>query len=261
MSTSINLIFSTIITHLKSTFARPTVQVVLFVQPFAIATTTYMVYDREVVSNFAAFVILGGGLSGIWSAITFSSAGDINRSRFSGTLRSLFASPASLSLVFSAKIVANAMLSMVSMAVSILYSLFILGIPFRLPHAGAFWLSLLAFLFGASMFALCLSNFFLLSRSSATLQNFLEYPLLMLGGIAFPIAVLPEWLQRITVILPMRWGSESLYMAFNDGELESVFYTNLMWTFVTGIVYYLISLGLFRNIQLQVREKATIELP
>ena len=61
--------------HIRNTIERPMYRAVLFIQPIVIGTTTYMIYRDRGVDDFAAFVILGGGLAGIWSALTFSTAG------------------------------------------------------------------------------------------------------------------------------------------------------------------------------------------
>ncbi len=255
-----NVFISTVGVHLKNTLARPMFQVVLVVQPFVVATTTYMVYRDAGVDNLAAFVVLGGGLSGIWSALTFSSAGDINRERYYGTLNPMLASPTSLPLIFSAKITANAWLSLLALAISLVYSRILLGVTFGVPHGLAFFGSLAAFLFSASTFALCLSTTFLLSRSTAIMQNFLEYPLLLLGGMAFPVSILPQWVQALSAILPMRWGSEALRLALDSAALGPPFWEALGWTMLTGVVYCALALFLFGRIEYCVRREATLEL-
>jgi ABC-2 type transport system permease protein len=245
---------------MKNTLARSMVQIVLLLQPLSIATTTFMVYRGAKIDNFAAYVILGGGLAGVWSAITFSSAGDINRERNMGTLQPMLISPASIPLIFTAKITANALLSLLALAMSLVYSVIILNVEFQVTHGWAFALSLAAFLFGASAFALCLSSLFLLSRSTAIMQNFLEYPLLLLGGLAFPVWVLPSWAQSISAALPIRWGSEALRYAMSSNPLDSGFWLALGWTVVVGVTYYIAALLLFKRIEFRVRANASLEL-
>ncbi|MGD8752809.1 MAG: ABC transporter permease [Anaerolineales bacterium] len=260
MSASLNVFLSTLKVHMKSTLARPMFQVVLIVQPFVVATTTYMVYRDARVDDFTAFVVLGGGLSGIWSALTFSSAGDINRERFYGTLEPMLAGPTRLSWIFYAKISANALLSLIALLIAILYSWGILGVSLELPHPLAFLSALGAFLLSSSTFALCLSTMFLLSRSTLIMQNFLEYPLLLLGGLAFPISILSPWVQGVSAVLPMRWGSQSLRLAMGNGTLSAEFWLALGITALIGLLYGTLALLLFGRIETRVRRLATLNL-
>ncbi len=260
MRAPLHLFWSTIEVHLKNTLARPMFQVVLIVQPFVVATTAYMVFRDAGIEEFAAFVVLGGGLAGIWSALTFSSAGDINRERFYGTLEPMLASPSALSLIFSAKIAANGLLSLLALAISLLYSWALLGVTIQVVHAWAFFMALGAFLLASNAFALALSTLFLLSRSTAIMQNFLEYPLLLLGGLAFPVTILPGWVQVVSSLVPMRWGSEALRLSLGNELIGSTFWVSFGLTLFSGLAYYLIALILFRRIEQRVRRDATLEL-
>jgi len=251
---------STVGVHLKNTLARPMFQVVLVVQPFVVATTTYMLYRQSQVADLAEFVILGGGLAGIWSALTFSSAGDIHRERFYGTLQPMLASPSRLLLLFSAKISANALLSLLALLLSFVYGRFLLRVAVAFPHPLAFVAALLAFLFAANAYALCLSTIFLLSRSTLVMQNFLEYPLLLLGGLAFPVSVLPRWAQALSQALPLRWGAEALRLTLGAAPLEEAFWSSLIWTLVCGGLYFGLAGWLFKRVERRVRRDASLDL-
>jgi len=179
--------------HAHNTIMRPFYRIVLFIQPIVITTTVHMIYQNRTDAYFAQFVILGGGLAGIWSAMTFSTAGDVERARLQGVFSVLMAAPASLGFIFIAKIVMNALLSLLALVITVVYSWLVLGVQLSLPHPAAFGLALLGFLFGASGFALLLANLFLLTRTAWIFQNVLESPLFILGGVAFPITMLPAW--------------------------------------------------------------------
>lgn len=255
----LRLFSSTMAVHAHNTIMRPFYRIVLFIQPIVIATTVHMVYRQEDPEQVAKFVLLGGGLAGIWSAMTFSTAGDLERERLQGMLTSLLAAPTSLAFVFSAKIVMNALLSLLALAITLLYSGLCLGVPLILPHPAAFALALAAFLFGASTFALFLANLFLLTRTAWVFQNILESPLLILGGVAFPVTLLPLWAQIISTLLPIRWGSEALYLALTIAPLAQLYWASLQWTLLTGALYLGLAHLLFRYIEYRVRRQGNLE--
>lgn len=255
----LHLFQSTMALHAYNTIRRPFYQIVLFIQPIVIATTVHMLYQQERAEAVAGFVLLGGGLAGIWSAMTFSTAGDVERERLQGTFGNLLAAPVSLAFVMGAKIVMNALLSLLALVITLLYSWLLLGTPLSLPHPLAFVLALIVFLFGASSFALCLANLFLLTRTAWIFQNVLESPLLILGGIAFPVTLLPAWAQTIGAILPLRWGSSALYATFNHAPLGQSYWHDLGWTVVTGALYLAAAQLLFGYIEYRVRQRGNLE--
>jgi ABC-2 type transport system permease protein len=255
----LRLFNSTMAVHAYNTIRRPFYQIILFIQPIVVATTVYMLYRHEPATKVAGFVLLGGGLSGIWSAMTFSSAGDVERERLQGTLGHLLAAPVSLAFVMGAKIVMNALLSLLALVITLVYSWLLLGVPLIVPHPLAFFLALAAFLFGASSFALCLANLFLLTRTAWIFQNVLESPLLILGGIAFPVTNLPAWVQIISAGLPIRWGSSALYAALHAAPLGDEYWGALWWTLGVGAIYLVVAQLLFGYIEYRVRQRGNLE--
>lgn len=245
--------------HAYNTILRPFYRIVLFIQPIVIATTVHMLYQNQPGEDAARFVLLGGGLAGIWSAMTFSTAGDVERERLQGVFSVLLAAPASLAFVFAAKIVMNALLSLLALVITLTYSWLFLGVSLALPHPLAFVLALGCFLFGASSFALFLANLFLLTRTAWIFQNVMESPLLILGGVAFPVTLLPLWARYLSAILPLRWGSEALYATLITLPLDSHYWQALEWTVTTGCCYLCLAHLLFHYIEYRVRQRGNLE--
>jgi ABC-2 type transport system permease protein len=259
MIANLHLFMSTMLVHAASTIKRPFYRIVLFIQPIVIATTMHMIYRDAAEEEVARFILLGGGLAGIWSAMTFSTAGDVERERLQGVFSALIAAPASLAFVFTAKIVMNTGLALLALVITVLYSWLVLGVHFVLPHPVAFVVALSSFLFGTGTFALFLANIFLLTRTAWVFQNVLESPLLILGGVAFPVTILPSWARVISVVLPIRWGSDALYAALSVPPPDGYFWQCVAWTLLTGALYGCLAQLLFRYIEYRVRWLGNLE--
>ena len=242
--------------HIRNTIVRPMFQVVVVVQPIVTATVAWYVYRGADVADAATFTVLGSGLAGTWSAITFSSAGDINRERFYGTLEPSFAVPTPVWLLSSARAAAAMILSVSALLVGVAYSMVVLRVDFTFPSSPSFWLGLVLFYLGTNTFALTLANVFLLSRRTRIRQNFLEWPLLLVTGILFPIAAVPMWAQVIGSILPMRWAAEAIQLTVR-GEASA---PELWLALLTTIGFYGLALLLFPVIERRVRWTATLDL-
>lgn len=207
-----------------------------------------------------SFVALGAGIAGMWSSIAFSSAGDINRERFYGTLSTLFSTPASLLLVMLGKVMANGLLSTLALAISLVFSFVALRVPAHIPHPLAFGLALLVFLIAINLFALTLSSIFLLSRSTTVLQNFLEYPLMIVTGIFFPLEALPRWLQPLGWPVPLTWAAKALRWTVQAQGDSLAFWEALSVEVGLAMFYLLMALLLFRLVERRVRVTASLDV-
>jgi ABC-2 type transport system permease protein len=261
MKATWNVFRSSFNSHLRLTLVRPMFQIALISQPLVMATIAYMVYRRTgKEGDFTSFVLLGAGIAGMWSGIVFSSAGDIDRERSYGTLSTIFVAPSSLLVVLLGKIMANGLLSTLSLAISFIFSSIVLRLSSYIPHPLAFGLSLLVFLAAINLFALTLSSIFLLSRSTRVMHNFLEYPLLILTGVFFPLEALPGWLQPLGWPVPLTWGAKTLRWAVQAHGDTHAFWEALSIEVGLAVLYLVLSLILFRLIERRVRVTASLDV-
>ena len=139
-----------------------------------------------------------------------------------GTIEALLATPAGVVEFIIGKLVPNFVLGMIAMAVCVLASIFVFGIPLR----G----SLLALtLFTAAFLAVALSIGLLISTVART--QFLASQLAMLAaflpglyfsGFLFEIASMPAPLQWFSVIVPAKYYVRGLQTIFLAGDIPAV---------------------------------------
>jgi ABC-2 type transport system permease protein len=51
-----------------------------------------------------------------------------------------------------------------------------------------------------------------------TLANFIRFPMMFLGGVFVPLALMPTWLQIIARLLPLTYSVEALRAALSGGS-------------------------------------------
>lgn len=144
-----------------------------------------------------------------------------------GTMESMLASPAAMSEIIAAKLGSYFVLGMASMALSVVLSVTIFGVPFR---GGIGALALTAALF--MTFALALGLFIsTLARNQfvAAQVSFIAtmMPAMMLSGMLFDIASMPGWLQVVTYFIPARYLVAILQTLFLAGTIWPVLWPNL----------------------------------
>ena len=255
-----NAISSTFILQIKHSFARPMFKFILLLAPIFYSVITYTLFSHSTQTNFAAYAVLGTGLLTLWDSICFSSAGDIERERWSGTLQAIYNTPTKFKVLVLGKILANTILGLIPFFISFLFIRFVYGAPIiivLLPQFFiAFIISILSFIAVAYLF----SAFFTLSRSASILMNFLGAPIHILCGIVFPISILPLWTRPLSYILPPTWSAELLRMCIDGFSNWSVFYTYCTILIFETVLYVSAASFLFNIVDKNIRINANITI-
>ncbi len=255
-----SVLLSTMILQMKQSFCRSMFRFCLIANPILNTILLYEMYRNSGQRNFLSYVILGAGLMAIWSCICFSSAGDINRERYSGTLALVFAAPAGFSNIVLGKILGNTFLSLVSLLISFLTAMIFYRIPLELSSPVYFLIAFFGLLVGFVVISSVIACLLTLSRKTTLYMNCIEIPLILICGFAFPIDVLPKWLQMISRTFSPTWGGEIIRMALNGISDPVLFWKKYLILMGLNSFYALLSISLYRLIDRQVRIHASLEV-
>lgn len=247
-------------TQMKQSFARPMFRFCLLANPVLNTILLYEMYRNAGEENFLAYVVLGAGLMGLWSCICFSSAGDINRERYSGTLALIFAAPASFPMIILGKILGNTILSLVTLLISLITAVALFRVPLILGNPLLF----LVALFGAIMAFVVISSviacLLTLSRKTELYMNCIEIPIILLCGFVFPVTILPKTVQVISYALSPTYAVELLRMAVWGVDDSAAFWEKFGIMVGITAIYAILAGLLYRRIDRRVRIAATLEV-
>ena len=231
----------------------------ILIQPLIVAfMALWMLKGRG--PDYAIFVVIGSGMTGLWTTLLFNGGNSITGERWTGTLEPLVASPASLRVVIYGKVLANVTQSLLSMIGSYFLISFAMGYPLTLTYPGLFFVSLVISVFSLVSFGLILASFFILVPDFARMVNTLEFPVYILCGFLFPIALLPGWTTPLSYLLSPYWAALALHGAA-QGTLEPLQIVGT-WGIMAlfSLVYILASGRLYRVILRKARMDATLDI-
>lgn len=255
-----NVLWSTLRLQMKNSFARPMFRFCLLANPIVNTVLMYEMFQSAGQENFTTYVILGAGLMGLWSCICFSSAGDINRERFSGTLPLIFSTPSRFSSIILGKIVGNTLLSLITLVLSFLTALLLYGIWPEVQSPGFLLLSLFAAILCFVSISSIIAYLLTLSRKTQLYMNCIEIPVILLCGFAFPLEVLPRWIQPLSFALSPTWAVKLIRMSVGGVTDAAAYWTTLGILAAMTAAYTFAGALLARTIDNQVRIKATLEV-
>lgn len=258
MIDTFKIIKSSCFIQMKVSFSRPMFKFCILVNPILFGWIFYMMYAEGSQRDLVAYVMLGTAIASLWSSISFSSAGDIERERFMGTLEIIFSTPAKFTIIMLGKIIGNTLLGVLSMLISFVFISTAFKVPVMINNPMLFLLSLLLSLASYITVAMLLSACFTLSRNTRALMNSMEYPIFILCGVAFPIEILPIWIRPLSYILSPTYTVKLLRMTMIGINNYNEFYIFFGLLALITIIYGLLARMFYRFIDKRTRIHATL---
>lgn len=230
----------------------------VLIQPMLVALLALWML-RGKGEEYIIYVIVGSGMTGLWSSLLFISGNSINMERWFGTLETLTGIPTPLQIITFGKVLANVLQSMVSMIGTYALVSFIFGYPLAVAMPFHFAVSLLLVIVSFIAFGLVLAPLFILNPQIQQLQNGFEFPVYILSGFLFPILMLPAWTIPFSYALPTYWAARALHAAGQGAEGTA--YIHLAWLVMAGLtaVYLLGSSREFRFMIRKAKRDATLD--
>ena len=195
--------------------------------------------------DYFAFVLIGLGLRRYLSHSLHSLAGAIGEEQGLGTLEALLVTPTSFQSVFFLL----SLLSFIYAMLNLLFYLFLGVVLFqvRMPYAnfpGALFVLLLTTItFNA--FGLFSASFILVFKKGSITEPFLEGFSSFLGGVYFPITLLPNWLHKVSEFVPMTYALRMLRLCLLKGTPLSALGRDLLVLGLLTMALFPISLWTF----------------
>ena len=221
----------------------------VLIQPLLIAIMAiYMLVGRD--PSRGIYIVVGSGMTGLWTSLLFRGTFNINAERFMGTLEGIVASPSSLATVVIGKTLASVTLSLLSMIFSYGLASLIFRFPLNVAQPVPFLLSLPVMVFSFISFGLLISP----------QMNALEYPMYILGGFLFPILLLPGWSNPLSYLLAPYWAARVLHATSSGVATPEDILLSWGMMLILGGVYIAASYRLFKIVLHRARVDATLSL-
>ncbi|MGD8604581.1 MAG: ABC transporter permease [Anaerolineales bacterium] len=228
-------------------------------QPLIVAVLgLYMLQGRG--GDYAIFVVVGSGLTGLWTSLLFISGNSITQERWTGTLEMLVGVPTPLIVVVLGKNLAYVLQSFLSMVVAYILAAVLFGAQLQVSHPLFFAISILFTILAFVSFGLVIAPLFVMNPEVRRWQNGLEYPVYILSGFLFPILLLPGWTTPISKILAPYWAAQALHASTTGAPtLETMLgYWGIMLLY--SLIYLAVSGTLFRRMLVRARREASLNM-
>lgn len=253
---NLKIIFQSALVQISQTFSRPMFKYVVIIQPLFYSLMLYMIYRNSTPEDYISYAIIGTSALTLWSSIIYSSASDIDREKFIGTMPYIVVTPSKFSLILIGKILGNTLLGLVPSGMIVLILTKLSNIYFLKVNLINFTFSLILFLLTFLIMAFFLCLVFTLSREIRLFMNFLIYPIYILCGVVFPIEILPNHIKIISNILPPTWALKIIRKSITGQSL----FKETFILIVLLIFYSICSYFFLRKFYNNIRVNGTLEV-
>ena len=254
--TTLRILWTGFVVHFKIASRSPFAIGVGATWPIVNATLAYFMYRAGGTPQTLLYASLGSAVAGIFSMIAIDASGAIQRQRFWGTLELLIAAPVRFALVLLPMTIAVATVGIYCLATTLVWGRLVYGIPLPLEHPLAFALAVPATLISVGVLGFALCMVLVRFRWAGQIGNSLEYPVWIVSGLLFPIAVLPAWTHPISWSLATTWGMQALL----HGALGGAVWRDLAMCTLLSVVYAAIGISIVDRFLDAARRSASLSL-
>jgi ABC-2 type transport system permease protein len=190
--------------------------------------------------DYFSFVLIGVAVSNYLSTGLNAFSGRIRDEQVLGTLEAVLATPTR----FSTFLLSSSLWSFLWASFQVL-AYIVLGVLFfrlelRDPRFGTAFLFLGLTVVAFSSLGLLAASFILVLKRGNPVNWFFTSLSRLLGGVYFPVAVLPGWLQKTAKVIPLTYSLEGMRMALLSGKgigsLRTEFLALVVFTVVSLVV-------------------------
>lgn len=256
----LRVILSSMKLQFKQSFSRSMYRFVIIVAPIFTGLLLGLIYYGRSAEDFVSYVMIGTATTTMWSSISFSSAGDIERERYMGALAQIFNTPESFYFIMLGKIIGNTIMGSLSMICSFIYVSLLFSVPIVIKSMTGFVISSILGILSYMLIAQMLSGVLAISRETRTIMNSMDFPVYILTGAVFPIGILPFFLRPFSYLLSPTYAIHLMRLS-----VAGKAWTHEFWMYMSGLIvmtaiYGFFSVYIYRVIEKKARENATLEV-
>ncbi len=193
--------------------------------------------------DFFSFVIVGIAFSDYLVSSTNTFAGEIRAAQVVGTLESLLVTPTSIMTILFSSYMYTLLATSLRIVWYFILGAWVFGVHFQAVGPGTVLLTFLLSLLPFYGLGLLSATFILVFKQGSPISGLIAVSSGLLGGVLYPVAVLPGWLKPISALLPITHGLEAMRQVLLNGASLADIRTQLLILLVFSVVLLTIGIG------------------
>ncbi|MEM2976575.1 MAG: ABC transporter permease [Thermoplasmata archaeon] len=219
----------------------------------AAIVTPYKIHIKGTVPgdpNYFEFMAPGMMMMVVMFSVMTGLPRAISHEREAGTFDGILAAPTSRFSIILGKTIAQSVRGMVQGAVVLLLALTLFGVTVNGPLILVVFLLLLG-IFSFIGLGIAITSAAKDEETAGTLMMVLQFPMMFLSGVFFPIEQMPVYMQYVAKAMPLTYATSAMRKVVVLGAGLAEIWTEVVVLLVFGLVLLLIAIPLFKKAMAQ----------
>ena len=191
---------------------------VLFFLSRLVGQDTIDQYLTAYSGNYFAFAIIGVAFYGYFNVGFSTFASQLNSEQMSGTLEAMLSTPAGLSTIVLGSSLWKFIMTTIRVLVILSCGSLMIGGGMGDGSPLLVLLIMLMTVVSASSFGIIAACFIIVVKRGDPISWIFKAASWLIGGVVFPVTVLPAWMQTLALLLPTTHALQALRMVLINGE-------------------------------------------
>jgi len=193
----------------------------LFFLSRLIGQDTMNQYLKPYGGNYFAFAIIGVAFYGYFNVGFSNFAAKLSEAQTTGTLEAMLSTPAGLSTIVLGSSLWRFIMTTLRVLGIVLSGALIMDSGMRIDNYPLVFLILLLTVLSASSFGIVAACFIMVVKKGDPVSWVFKSASYLLGGVVFPVAVLPPWMQKTALLLPTTHALRAMRLVVLQGKSVS----------------------------------------
>ncbi|MEK6732143.1 MAG: ABC transporter permease [Candidatus Omnitrophota bacterium] len=196
--------------------------------------------------SYFSFVLIGIALYEYLSMAMTTFTQAIGQEQETGTLEAILLSPTKISTVLISGSLWNFLVTSFNIFLYLLLGVLFFNFPIEKINIPAVIIILLLTIISFSTFGIISASFILVLKRGDPVNWLFSGISRFLGGVYFPVTILPLWLQKISYLLPITYSLHGMRMAILKGESTRDIWQDILALFLFCILLLPLSIACFK---------------
>ena len=196
--------------------------------------------------DYFSFVLIGIAFSGYFGVGLSSFATGIRQAQMTGTLEAMLVTPTRVSTIVLCSSLWSYLITTFRVLVYLALGALFLGVDLGQGNYPAALLILALSVVAFSSLGIIAASFVMVLKRGDPVTWLFNALSSLLGGVYYPVAILPGWLQRLSRLLPITYSLRAMRLALLKGYSLSALASDILALALFGLVLLPLSLLAFR---------------
>jgi ABC-2 type transport system permease protein len=207
-----------------------------------VADPTLGLYEGD----YFSFVIIGIALGGYFSTGLTGFASALRQAQTTGTLEAMLMTPVPVPWIVIGSAVWSYAYTTFRVLVYLLIGVLLLGLDLSQANFPAALLILLLSIIAFASIGIITASLIMVIKRGEPITGLLANLANLVGGVFYPVAILPGWLQLIAGLLPITYAMQAMRAALLNGATWAELSADLLALLLFCLILFPLSLFLFR---------------